>query len=153
MEFLLFLLILVFAFVSSSKKGKKGKKPHARTLREQYVTFQDEVEKAFAEASQPMDGDMEEDFVPEPEPAFVQGVSLRDDEGCVGGSMAHEHTEGETHEEHSRHLEVLRQREASETLAAEAALELAEMNLKKLRRAVVMAEVLNKPVALRRRRG
>ena len=77
--------------------------------------------------------------------------SVEDEEGCVGGSMAHEHTEGETREEHRRHVESLRRREAEETRAAQTATALAEMNVRRLRQAVIMAEILDRPKALRRR--
>ena len=89
---------------------------------------------------------------PAAQPVFAQGGSLSDDEGCVGGSMAHEHTEGETRAEHRRHVEELHRREAEETRATLAAQELAELNVQRMRRAVVMAEILDKPVALRRGR-
>ena len=82
-----------------------------------------------------------------------QGASLMDDEGCVGGSMAHAHTEGETHAEHRRHVEALHRREAEETRAAQAAVDLAAMNVQRMRQAVIMAEILDKPVALRTRRS
>ena len=158
MEFLVFLLIVIFVFVSEGKKGKKGGKGKRRgslNLREQFESFKERAEQDFrevVEVPEPVDDEIEEEYAPEPEPVFDQGVSPMDDEGCVGGSMEHVHTEGETHEEHRRHVEILRQREREETLAAEAATELAEMNLQKLRRAVVMAEILDKPVSLRRRR-
>ena len=157
MEFLVFLLIVAFVFISDSKKGKKGQKGKPRKAASIGKRFEDLRERAerelreAVEVPQPVD-DVEEEYASEPEQAFVQGVSALDDEGCVGGSMEHIHTEGETHEEHRRHVEILRQREREETLAAEAATELAEMNLQKLRRAVVMAEILDKPVSLRRRR-
>lgn len=82
-----------------------------------------------------------------------QGASLMDDEGCVGGSMAHAHTEGETHAEHRRHVEALHRREAEETRAAQAAVDLAAMNVQRMRQAVIMAEILDKPVALRTHRS
>jgi hypothetical protein len=76
-----------------------------------------------------------------------------DEEGCVGGSMAHTHEEGESRTEHARHLREAQNREAQETLAASAAAELREMNLSRLRQAVVMAEILDRPRALRPGRG
>ena len=157
MEFLVFLLIVAFVFISDSKKGKKGQKGKPRKAASIGKRFEDLRERAerelreAVEVPQPVD-DVEEEYASEPEQAFVQGVSALDDEGCVGGSMEHIHTEGETREEHRRHVEALHQREREETLAAEAATELAEMNLQKLRRAVVMAEILDKPVSLRRGR-
>ena len=73
-----------------------------------------------------------------------------DDEGCVGGSMAHTHEEGESRAEHARHVREARQREVRESMAAQAATELSELNLQRLRQAVVMAEILDRPKALRR---
>lgn len=80
-----------------------------------------------------------------------QGASPADDEGCVGGSMAHTHDEGESRAEHDRHMKAAMRREADESLAAQAAQELSEMNIHRLRRAVVVAEILDRPKALRRR--
>ena len=85
---------------------------------------------------------------PAPAPA-VQGTSLSDDEGCVGGSMPHTHTEGESREEHGRHREAVRRREAKEIVEQAASEREALRRAQDLRRAVVMAEVLNRPVALR----
>ena len=83
--------------------------------------------------------------------AKPQGTGHADDEGCVGGSMAHTHEEGESRAEHDRHMKAAMRREADESLAAQAALELSEMNIHRLRRAVVVAEILDRPKALRRR--
>ncbi len=86
-------------------------------------------------------------------PVFMaaQGTGHADDEGCVGGSMAHTHEEGESHAEHERHMKAATRREAEESLAAQAAQEISEMNVHRLRRAVVVAEILDRPKALRRR--
>ena len=86
-----------------------------------------------------------------PVAAAAQGSGHTDDEGCVGGSMAHTHDEGESRAEHDRHMKAALRREADESLAAQAALELSEMNIHRLRRAVVVAEILDRPKALRRR--
>ena len=85
-------------------------------------------------------------------PVFMaaQGIDHADEEGCVGGSMAHTHEEGESHAEHERHMKAAMRRETEESLAAQAALELSEMNIHRLRRAVVVAEILDRPKALRR---
>ena len=85
-----------------------------------------------------------------PVAAAAQGSGHADDEGCVGGSMAHTHEEGESRAEHDRHMKAALRREADESLAAQAALELSEMNIHRLRRAVVVAEILDRPKALRR---
>lgn len=76
-----------------------------------------------------------------------QGESAYDDEGCVGGSMPHDHAEGESHAEHGRHIAAMQARDRDETALARAGVDIAQ-----LRRAVVMAEVLDRPVSLRRRR-
>ena len=86
-----------------------------------------------------------------PLPASI--LDEEDEEGCVGGSMAHTHEEGESRTEHAHHLREAQNREAQETLAASAAAELREMNLSRLRQAVVMAEILDRPRALRPGRG
>ena len=76
-------------------------------------------------------------------------MSLNDGEGCVGGSMPHTHTEGESRAEHDRHREAVRRREARETIERESSEREAFRRSQDLRRAIVMAEVLNRPVALR----
>ena len=86
-------------------------------------------------------------------PLYAQGGGLEDDEGCVGGSMAHVHTEGETRAEHREHVERLKKREAEEQQAEEALWDSAALNRQRLRQAVVMAEVLGKPRALKPRAG
>ena len=75
-----------------------------------------------------------------------------DEEGCVGGSMAHEHTEGESRAEHDEHIAAMRRRDAAEAAQSAAGRfgALGEMNLQELRRAVIVSEVLGKPKALRR---
>lgn len=215
MEFLIFLLIVIFAVVSGNKqKNQKGvNKPGAipksaapkpASPLESLQNLFDEAEEAFgkaagewtepppAQASAP-----QKDAVPQakaapraetaaieaaiararaernrhrakrpaapaPEAASApaaaavmsaQGASPMDEEGCVGGSMEHIHTEGETHAEHRRHVEELHRREAEETLATQAALDLASMNVQRMRQAVIMAEILDRPKALRRRRS
>ena len=180
MEALVFILIVVFSIVLGRNENKKkagAAKPAAKAkaaapvkqaaskpvrqaaarrdpalfkrrleeLRKQAETRLEEASRAFdAPQAAPASA-------PAAQSVFAQGGSLSDEEGCVGGSMAHEHTEGESHEEHRRHVEELHRREAEETRATLAAQELAAMNVQRMRRAVVMAEILDKPVALRRR--
>jgi len=80
----------------------------------------------------------------------LTGVSPTDEHGCIGGSMPDHEAEGETIAEHAEHEQNRQQR-----LAEEAALN-AETFRKPtaadLRRAVVMSEILDKPVSLRGRR-
>ena len=68
-----------------------------------------------------------------------------DEEGCVGGSMEHTHEEGESREEHGRHMAAMRARDAGEA-AQEAR---PTIDAATLRRAVVMSEVLGRPRALK----
>lgn len=83
-------------------------------------------------------------------PTPVRALEHDDPEGTISTQGTHS-TEGETAAEHAEHrLKVLRE-EASRRLEHEAIQDLKSMNLKKLRSAVVMSEVLDKPVSLRRR--
>ena len=62
------------------------------------------------------------------------------------------HLEGESHQEHAAHRQRIAEEEARLHHEREELKELRNVNLKKLRSAVVMSEVLGKPVALRGRR-
>ena len=168
MESLIVVLIILFIVLTNekSKQKKRGAAPakpqRAARGRE---SFRQRLEKLKAEAEKQLqaveeavpDGSLPDGSLPDAasvlQPEIAQGVSLHDDEGCVGGSMEHVHTEGETHAEHRRHVEALRRRETEERLAAQAAAELAALNTQKLRQAVIMKELLDRPVALRGRRG
>ena len=61
--------------------------------------------------------------------------------------------EGESHEEHAKHLRRIEEEEARYQQERDALDELRSANLEKLRTAVVMSEVLGKPVSLRPRVG
>ena len=62
-------------------------------------------------------------------------------------------SEGESHEEHAEHLRRIEEEEAQHRQEREALNDLREANLDRLRAAVVMSEVLGKPVSLRPRVG
>ena len=81
--------------------------------------------------------------------AHAQGDSAADDEGCLGGSMAHTHSEGESRAEHAGHVAAAKRREAQELLQQADSERRTQVTAQKLRQAVVMAEVLGKPRALR----
>ena len=121
MEVLIVLLIFAFIYVTEFR-GKK--KPQKAAPAEAIVTDDEES---------------------------LEGVSLFDEEGCVGGSLPHEHEEGERVEEHLKHQEAPRRRDMEREAAITASEELQAMNLRRLRQAVVMAEILDKPRALRNR--
>lgn len=88
--------------------------------------------------------------------APAEGDSVLDAEGCVGGSLGEHIEEGERFLEHASHL-----RRADAKSAPAKAVQsrrqdapvrrLDSVNIDEMRRAVVMAEILDKPKALRRR--
>lgn len=78
------------------------------------------------------------------------GESPVDAHGCIGGSMPDHTAEGESIAEHAGHEQNRQQK-----LAEEAALNAASLRKPRaadLRRAVIMSEILDKPVSLRGRR-
>ena len=77
--------------------------------------------------------------------AHDEGHSSLADEDCAGGSMAHTHTEGVSRAAHARRMAAIDAgHPEGEDILPEA------IDAAALRRAVVMAEVLGKPRALRR---
>lgn len=62
-------------------------------------------------------------------------------------------TQGESEEEHRKHLEKIARQEKLRQEKLETAREIRSMNRQKMRQAVVMSEILGKPVALRGKRG
>lgn len=80
----------------------------------------------------------------------ASGESKTDEHGCIGGSIPHTASEGETLQEHAKH-EKERQARLSEENALRAE-SLRKPTAADLRKAVVMKEILDKPVALRGRR-
>lgn len=83
--------------------------------------------------------------------ASVSGESVQDEHGCIGGSMPDHEAEGESRDEHAAH-----EKKRAERLKAESQTASRENpgkpSVSDLRKAVVMAEILDKPVSLRRRR-
>jgi len=71
-----------------------------------------------------------------------EGHGALEDEDCAGGSMAHTHTEGVSRAAHARRMAAYDAAEAGEALPE-------TIDAAALRRAVVMAEVLGKPKAMR----
>ena len=83
--------------------------------------------------------------------AMFEAHSFLDEQGCVGGSLPHIQHEGEARHEHSAHERRYIEEEQAASQAEDIARELQSMNLRQLRRAVVVSEVLGKPKALRGR--
>ena len=82
-------------------------------------------------------------------PVSTQGKSLFEDKGCISGSIEHD-----THEGDSKYpggvLEGMGRTDDS-PWAGDIAQELQSMNVQRLRRAIVISEILDKPKALRHR--
>lgn len=130
--------------------------------------------QAFSELAEAMESSnapkqpVQKDFAPAAqEPVFIEGESLAapssvpvseppsgesavDEHGCIGGSIGEHVAEGESTEEHAEH-----ERRRTERLQAEAAVvntkSRRQPTLNELRKAVVMSEILDRPVSLRRK--
>ena len=73
-----------------------------------------------------------------------EGHSTLADEDCAGGSMEHTHTEGVNRKAHARRMAAIDAAAQPQDVLPE------HIDARALRRAVVMAEVLGKPRALRK---
>lgn len=83
--------------------------------------------------------------------AHTEGLSELEDEECAGGSMAHTHSEGVSRAAQARRMAEMDSRE-DEAAHGQSGLAPGAVDARALRRAVVMAEVLGKPKALKRSR-
>ena len=171
MEVIVLILIVVLAIASSRKKkqGRTAKAPlrAAGAIREAVERAKAEAERTAAPAQREAENQAALERAREKAalraaaaklqrqagmpgqpaaPRMSQGESSQDDEGCVGGSLPHDHAEGERREEHDRHRAAMEAREREE-----AAMDHAGIDARQLRRAVVMAEILDRPRALRMR--
>ena len=81
----------------------------------------------------------------------LSGESHVDDHGCIGGSMPDHEAEGEALAEHVMHEKNRAERLKAESNAVRAE-DLRRPTAADLRKAVVMSEILNKPVSLRKGR-
>lgn len=79
----------------------------------------------------------------------IAGESPVDEHGCIGGSMPIHQAEGESKHEHAAHEENRRRKLAEEAVLRPETFR--KPTAAELRKAVVMSEILDKPVALRRR--
>lgn len=79
-----------------------------------------------------------------------QGRSLFEDQGCVSGSIAHDSHEGDSNYPYGASEGTYRENGDS-PYAEDIVHELQSMNVQRLRRAVVVSEILDRPKALRRR--
>lgn len=79
-----------------------------------------------------------------------QGFSIFEDQGCISGSIAHDSHEGDSAYPYGSSEGFIRGGDDS-VYAEDIARELQDMNVQRLRRAVVISEILDRPKALRRR--
>lgn len=171
MEIILVILMIVLALVSSGSKARKQRAANGQTPPQAAKAASPakarqaaEAEEALAKAKErarrkieaaKQQSKRQPDVPAPPKPAPAQptvsvsreGMSAFDDEGCLGGSMPHGHAEGESRAEHGRHVAAMEARDREE-----AVLERKGLDARAMRRAVVMAEVLDRPVSLRARR-
>lgn len=82
---------------------------------------------------------------------LASGESFTDKEGCIGGSLNAHTEEGESHSEHAEHMKRMEANATARSAASEYAAALKHAQRADLRRAVIMSEILDKPVALRKR--
>lgn len=78
-----------------------------------------------------------------------QGISLFEDKGCISGSIEHDTHEGDSGYPYG--ASKGKQADMQSAYAEDIAYELQSMNVQRLRRAIVVSEILDKPKALRRR--
>ena len=85
-----------------------------------------------------------------PPPRSAQGTGLFESKGCISGSIAHDSHEGDSNYPYGASEGAYSAGESS-PYAEDIAQELHSMNVQRLRRAIVVSEILDKPKALRRR--
>ena len=166
MEAIVLILILVL-LSASSKKKKAGKAPQsirqeavkaaspavlkAEAVRARRAQAVAALKARQAAARQPAEAAPTPESAPIPvaPAAPLQGISHADEEGCLGGSMPHDHAEGESREEHARHIAAVDAFDAALRKEREAEADAARERARRLRQAVVFAEILDRPRGLR----
>ena len=180
MELIIAILVAVLVYISSSRKGGGKRAADIRAQRaaqlaknaaarggipdmSQAERAREKVAKAKAAAPEAVPR-VEPAVQAAPQMAFMEGESMLLDPDCVGGSMAHTHDEGHgalvdeecvggsmehTHTEGVSRADQARRMAAIDAQADRDVLP-DVIDARALRRAVVMAEVLGKPRALRR---
>ena len=126
------------ADVQPKQKPKPAPRQPKRNA-QQRIPFTKEEWKAYL-------NELSEDIAPKD----AISASIHEDSGASEGFVS---TQGESFEEHAEHRRRMAEEEARFHQEREALDDLRNANLEKLRAAVVMSEVLNKPVALRPRTG
>lgn len=152
MQALVFILMVIFVIVSDrkskAKKGAAAAAPRAKPAPARARWVRETPPPVVPAEPAPPDIAVGEG---EPVWAAESCVPEGDGEGCLGGSLEHDQHEGESRAEHARHLDAVERRLAAEAEAESVARELGALNRRRLRNAVIMAEVLGKPKALSRR--
>lgn len=162
MEGLITILIMIGAIVLKSSKAKNKAKQHASRNQgfreaaqalnpkpdqpaismEKWAEYLMQTDSSKAEAPKP------KPEAPKPKPAKPKAKPPKPaaDKPLREGSIS---TQGESEAEHAEHRRKILAEEAKRREEYEAHQELRNLNLKRLRSAIVMREILDKPVALR----
>lgn len=169
LEIIIVILIVVFALVNGNKKGGKGAAGRtsvaqavARATQRQEAAKRRALSRTDAAAEvvpaiyrneplvETVEGSQGASMLDDAECAggsmahtHDEGHSALEDADCAGGSMEHVHTEGVDRADHARRMAAIDATNAGDVLSE-------VIDARSLRRAVVMAEVLGKPRALRR---
>ena len=153
---------------TAAKPGRGSKRPQPAAPASAMPRSIDDVKSAmnqwFEDTMDEIRGDTQTPV--QPAPRAAQGASMLEDPECAGGSMPHTHDEGHSGLEdedcaggsmaHTHTEGVSRAAQARRMAAIDAAQQESDVILPRtidgraLRRAVVMAEVLGKPRALRK---
>lgn len=134
-------IINAFAEIGERMAAAQSPAPEAVSARKKPEKTAIEAESAMKDRAEIIKARIQES---------LSGVSATDEHGCIGGSMPDHNAEGETLTEHAEHEENRRRKLAEE--AAVSAESFRKPTAADLRRAVVMSEILDKPVSLRGRR-
>ena len=138
--------------LESSIEPPKPAQPAKPVTEAKKALSKQNLENAIAAFSELLDIEDEEAAKPKKKAKKkkpASGESPVDAHGCIGGSMPIHSAEGESLAEHAAHEQNRQLRLQQET--AIHATDLRKPTAADLRKAVVMSEILDKPVALRRR--
>ena len=169
----LIVLLFVICIIINSLTSKKKKEKQAQKRAEKAQAFDTAFPRAQAKPQpkprprprpKAVDGQMRIPFTKEEWKAYLSEMSEElVQERAASASIAHDEgdsfhegfisTQGESIEEHAEHRRRMAEEDARHQQEREALNDLRSANREKLRAAIVMSEVLGKPVALRPRVG
>lgn len=172
---LIAVLGIVAAVINKGNSSKEKKKNKQKTAPPSEVLEKTNISKSLADAREKLTAitqelleDFEEEEMeiqPRPKPThavsiplkvaqpmlkaeYASGESFTDSNGCVGGSLRKHTEEGESRMEHEKH--IARYTPAPQSSQNSLPRRATGLTAQDLRRAVIMAEILDRPKALRR---